>query len=158
MPLHATQRRTLVAILVVLHVLLAGCASFPGSSTGETAELGHVTVENADDTEHTVHVLVERNSDPVYGTTVTLDAVSPPINESDLGSIDTRILNDSAWPNKSGNWTVYTRVDTNTAWQAHSVPTDTDVECYSVKLKVEIDSSVTSFTPDCDSWPPDTAT
>lgn len=158
MALRSTQRQVLVAGLFAVLVLLTGCAALPGASTDETAKLEHIAVENADDTAHTVHVLVERNSQPVYGTAVTLDAVSPPANGSELGSVDVRLLDNSGWSGSSGNWTVYTRVDTNTGWQAHPVPTDADAECYSVRLKIENDASVTGFTPDCDSWTPNVAT
>lgn len=145
-------RRTVAVGLVSALVLIAGCAAVSGGGTSG-AELGDVTVENGDGTAHTVHVLVERDSEPVYGTAVALDGASAPANGSDFGSVDSAVLDRSAWTGESGDWTVYTRVDANTSWKAHPVPDD-DRTCAAVRLKIETDGSVTGFTPDCDSWPP----
>jgi hypothetical protein len=151
-----TPRHTVVSWLVCILVLVSGCTAISGGNGGTDAELGAITVENSDETAHTIHVLVERNSEPIYGTAVALDGISPPANESDFGSIDSAILNDSALTSDSANWTIYTRVDTNTSWEPHSLPTEDESACYSVRLKIETDGSVTDFTPDCASWPPTT--
>jgi len=151
-----TTGHTLVIGLVSGLVLISGCTAVSSGDGASGAELGAITVENSDNTAHTIHVLVERNSEPIYGTDIALDGVSPPTNQSDFGTIDSAVLNGSAWPEESTNWTIYTRVDTNTSWEAHSLPTEDENTCYSVRLKIETDDSVTSFTPDCASWPPTT--
>ncbi|MFB6227253.1 MAG: hypothetical protein ABEH88_01495 [Halobacteriales archaeon] len=148
------KRRTVIVGLVSALILLSGCAAVSNDGEESGAKLGDITVENSDETAHTVHVLVERGSEPIYGTAIGLDGVSPPANESDFGSIDTTVLNHSAWTGESDDWTVYTRVGTNTSWKAHAVPTEDDGACYSVRLKIEVDGSATGFTPDCASWPP----
>lgn len=149
-----TSRRTVVIGLVCVLVMVSGCSALSGGDGESDTELGKITVENSDEAAHTVHVLVERNSDPIYGTGVALDGVSPPANESEFGSIDSAVLNSSAWGGDSANWTIYTRVNSNTSWEAHSLPSENDSACYSVRLKIETDGSVTSFTPACSSWPP----
>ncbi|MBX0296902.1 hypothetical protein EGH23_18650 [Halomicroarcula sp. F27] len=151
------KRQTVLTFLMGFLVLIAGCSAIIGESDGNV-ELGQITVENSDDTGHTIHVLVESDSEPVYGASVALDGISPPANESDFGSIDSAILNHSAWRGDSANWTVYTRVDSNTSWQAHVPPADTESDCISVRLIIETDATVTSFTPVCASWPPTTNT
>lgn len=145
------QRRTLLSALCCVLVLVSGCAAISGESAH--AELGAITVENSDQRTHTINILLERDAKPVYGKTITLNATSPPENESDYGGIDSVLLNDSTWSSKSGNWTVYTRIDSATSWQRHTLPSDGGDNCYSVRLKIESDSSVTSFTPTCASWP-----
>lgn len=157
MTLPFGKRQTVVTVLTCLMVLIAGCSAMTGGSDANKTELGQITVENADNTTHRIHVLVERDSAPVYGTSVVLDGVSSSSNETDL-SIDLAVLNNSAWTSDSANWTVYTRVDTNPSWKGHTVPSNTESDCTSVRLKIEIDASVTSFTPSCESWPPTTDT
>lgn len=149
-----TSRHAVVVGLVCVLVLVSGCTAVSGGDGGSDAELGAITVENSDETAHTIHVLVERDSEPIYGTAIALDSVSPPANESDFGSIDSAVINSSAWTADSANWTIYTRVNTNTSWEAHSLLSEDNRACYSVRLKIETDGSVTSFTPDCVSWPP----
>ncbi|MCU4717763.1 hypothetical protein [Halapricum hydrolyticum] len=157
MALFLDRRQTVATVLACSMILIAGCSAMPGGSDANNTELGRITVENADNTTHRVHVLVERDSVPVYGTSVVLDGVSSTSNEADL-SIDLAVLNNSTWTDGTGNWTVYTRVDATPSWNAHAVSSETESACTSVRLKIEIDASVTSFTPPCESWPPSTDT
>jgi hypothetical protein len=151
-PESTTRRQVLAAAAAGALPLFSGCADL---GLGESApELGAVTVENADDTAHTVHVSVARGAELVHGSSHELDGVSPG-SDDDFGSVDTAVIDDDAWAGTTGEWTVYTRVDDETAWEEHPVPTDGGSACHAVRLKVEADGSVTSFTPSCDSWPPD---
>jgi hypothetical protein len=81
---HVSYYISMTTFLVVVSIPLAGCTSLPGGRPDGSVEIGGVTVENTDETAHLVHVLVERNSAPVYGTTVTLEAVSSPTDQSGL--------------------------------------------------------------------------
>lgn len=157
MALPFDKRQTVAIVLACSLILIAGCSAIPGGSDADKTELGQITVENADNTTHRIHVLVERDSKPVYGTSVVLDGVSSASNETDL-SIDLAVLSNSTWTDETANWTVYTRVDTNPSWNGHAVSSDTESDCTSVRLKIEIDASVTSFTPPCESWPSTTDT
>lgn len=148
------SRRTIITGGVSLLSLISGCSTATGIFTDPQPELGQVTVENSDDVPHTVHIVLERDSELIYGSSHQLEAVSTPEN-GEFGSIDTKILDDASWDEKTGKWTIYVRVDDETGWQRQAVPTDTETTCYSVRIKIEDNSSATIFTPDCQSWPPD---
>ncbi|MFC7214179.1 hypothetical protein ACFQO4_08825 [Saliphagus sp. GCM10025334] len=151
-----TRRQIISVGMGIAFPLISGCSAL--SSTESDSELGQITVENSDDTSHIIHVVVERDSDLIYGSTHELEAVSAPEDDDNYGSIDSAILENNKWDGTTGGWMIYTRVDGQTSWNEHEIPADDESTCYSVRLKIEVDSSVTSFTPDCDSWPPSSDT
>jgi hypothetical protein len=146
---ETVTRRAFVTGGVGVLALSAGCAALPGSRSA--SELGPITVENSDGIDHRVHVAVERDTDLVYGTSVTLDAASPG-DDADYGSVDSVVLDSDAWTGATAEWTVHARVDGDADWTHHPVPGE--VPCHAVRLVVERDASVTGFTPDCSDWPP----
>lgn len=152
-PGTSTRRQVIAAGLLSTLPLVSGCSSVSSALTGSEPELGEIAVENADDEPHTIHVAVERGTDLIHGSAHELDPVSEPDTESDFGSVDGAVLEKDAWASKTGDWTIYTRVDEQTSWQHVEISTTDEATCYSVRLKIEDDASVTSFTPDCDSWP-----
>lgn len=152
-PATITRRRVIAVGLGSTLAVASGCSALPGSDT--ESELGRITVENGDDAPHTIHVAVQRGEDLVHGSTHDLEGTSAPADGADFGSIDGTVLDDANWNGESGDWTVYTRVDDRTSWTAHELSADDGTTCYAVRLAIEDDASVTSFTPDCGSWPPD---
>lgn len=147
----STRRRIIAVGLASALPVVSGCSALSKGESG--AELGQVTVENSDDATHTIHVAIERDSELIYGASRELEAISAP-EDDDFGSVDGSILENSAWDETTGTWAVYTRVDDQTSWKRHEIPTDSETTCHSVRLTIEDDSSVTGFTPDCASWPP----
>lgn len=150
-----TRRQVIAAGILTALPLVSGCAAFSSSET--ESRLGHVTVENGDDAPHTIHVVVGQDSTLVYGSTHELEAISAPKGADDFGSVDSAVIEPDNWEG-TGNWAVYSRVDGQTTWEEHELPGDDAADCHAVRLKIEDDSSVTGFTPDCGSWPPGNAT
>lgn len=143
-------RRALLAGGASLSIAgLAGCSAIASVRSESAPELGRITVENADTVDHVLHVLLQRSGDPVHWSSHRLEAIQPPEDEDDHGEIDGAVLDDSAWAGETGQWTAYARVDDRSTWDRKAVPTD-EADCYSLRLKIERDESVTIFLADCD--------
>lgn len=140
------RRRVLGLGAVGLLSVGAGCSVF-SKPFSDGPELGPITVENSDDVQHVIHLAVTEGSELIYGSSHELEAVSD-------GIVDGTILVDDAWADRTGEWTIHTRVDNDTSWQHVEVPNSGETDCYSVRLTIEADASVTGFTPDCAAWPP----
>ncbi|MEF8814633.1 MAG: hypothetical protein V5A55_12575 [Halovenus sp.] len=89
-PGRNTRREVIAAGMMAALPLVSGCAALSSNET--ESRLGHVTVENGDDAPHTIHVVVGRDSDLVYGSTHELEAVSAPEDADEFGSIDSAVI------------------------------------------------------------------
>lgn len=139
-----TRRRVIATGALGALSVASGCSALSGS---DATELGQIAIENGDDVDHAIHVAVERDSELVYGASRELEGTT-----SSNGIVNGAVLTDTEWANETGSWVVHTRVDDGESWTRHEVPTDGT--CHAVRLKIEADGSVTSFFPDCESWPP----
>lgn len=124
----------------------SGCSALSDRFSADPT-LGRIAVENTDDVGHVIHVAVMQGSELVYGSAHELEAVSD-------GVVDGTVIPDDTWADATGRWTIHTRVDDDTSWDSVPVPDREGTDCYSVRLVIEADASVTGFIPDCSSWPP----
>ncbi|MFC6731341.1 MULTISPECIES: hypothetical protein [unclassified Haladaptatus] len=118
-------RRELLGAMGV--VGLAGCLSSLRSSKGE---LAGIEVVNHDDVRHTVHLLVKLGGKLVHWSSHEVggnDGTAAEANSTQL---------DREWPESSGLFTIYTRVDDAVEWEKLTLDT-TRVGCHAVKILVD---------------------
>ena len=108
---RVTRRELLTAGMAVGVGSLAGCSEAL-SLSDSPPKLGRVSVENRDDTPHTVHLLVERDGDLVYWQSFDLEATSE--NEQGQKVRDIRTVPRSEWGDTRGDYRVRARLDHET--------------------------------------------
>lgn len=139
--MNATRRRVLVGAGAAAAAGLAGCA---GSGSGDagggdpgdgTARLAYVRLVNQHSTDHVVHVLVQRDGDPVHWSSHDLDA------DGDVGATATV---ERTWADEPGAFAVFVRLDDADDWTEFDVG-DGSVDCYGVETRIDADGALESL-------------
>jgi hypothetical protein len=120
---RVSRRRLLAGLGTVGVAALAGCSTAAGSST---SRLAYVRVANWHDSEHTVHVLVERDGDLVHWSSHGLAARD--------GDITTRPI-DQTWADEQSEFVVRVRLDDQRQWKVFDL-TGREGDCYGVEARV----------------------
>lgn len=133
------RRRRLLALGATGVVgALAGCSnpskqqSTQSTDKGRQSRLGYIRVANWHAQPHTLHVLVERDDDPVHWSSHEMGAG----NET----VQTELLEHS-WATDSGRFVVYVRIDNRGSWKRFDL-TEQQGECYGVEARVNRDGDL----------------
>lgn len=118
-----------------------GCLSLGRSSTPPA--LGQISILNHGYEPHTVHVLVERNDQPIYWA----DHEAPARDDSGPGG---GVL-PCAWGNKAGKYAVRARLNARTKWHSINL-TDYDSEVLGLSLLIGDITTGRQDTPDLTIW------
>lgn len=120
-----TRRRLLSGVLGGGLAIFGGCLGASGGD-GAAARLGYVRMANWHDEPHTLHVLVERDGEPVHWTSYALESASDGVRTATL---------EQDWTGTPGEYVVYVRRDGRTSWKEFEAGEGTG-DCFGVEARV----------------------
>ena len=138
MPSDGPTRRAFALLAAGALSVAAGCGvlSFGDDAPVRTSYLASLELQNSDAVERRLHVLIERDGDPVYWRTHRL-------GPHDVGSEDDRLDVDPTWGvAASGEYVVHARVDDSHDWRTFDLTELPPVEgedpphCEGIELEV----------------------
>jgi hypothetical protein len=133
------RRRHFVSLLGT--TIVGGCLSSGSSSTSPA--LGKVSIVNHGYESHTVHVLIERNGEPIYWADHSATA------GDDTGPGGAVIP--CVWGNKTGKYVVRARLDERTNWRSINID-DYNSEIIGLSLQIGDVNTGRQDTPDLTIW------
>ena len=130
--MNATRRTVLAAAGALGAAGLSGClgteaANATGSGGGSDSKLAYLRVANEDDVAHTVHLLVQRQGEPVHWSSHDLAAGNYEVTSRTI---------EQSWTGADDEVTVYFRLDDAEEWDSFDID-DGRGDCYGAMAKVD---------------------